>query len=219
MPKADTGRDKPGDKETEKWITVGGKKIKIEAGEEGEEALREKLPSARGVKESGTKQAQKQYEQRHDLIKSIFETREKVVFDKYEREGFVSGFEGDFVTIMSKGRVYRKAKNDVFKKSELLGDVHWDTITKSDRVKLLEKSNLPTDYSGQNWGNLSPEIRSALLKNNSPAGMSTSTAGSHNPIYNPINEEKPVSQRIKEEISRQHKYAGAGLEDEKKGKD
>lgn len=204
-------------KDSSTWVTVGGKKIEIPAGEEGEEYLREKLPSARGMKESNTKEAQKSYNQRFDVMKTLFEIRDKVVFDKYEKEGIISGFAGDTITIMSKGRVYKKSRDYVFKVSELLkGDVHWDTLTKKDRVPYLTKAKLDLSYSTKNWANLKPEIRE-VIKQASPAGVSTATTGTHNPIYNPLNEEKPVSERIEEEIERQHKATGDT--DEKKGKD
>lgn len=208
-------------KETSKWITIGGKKIEIPAGEEGEDAIREatesKNRSVRGMKESNTKQAQKAYQARFGIYKTLFKIRDAVVFDKYNREGVISGFAGDNLTIMSEGRVYKQHKDQVFKKEELLeGGVHWDTLTKADRVPYLTKANLDSSYSTRNWANLPPEIR-GVIKEASPAGMSTATAGVHNPIYNPINEEKPVSDRIDEEIARQHK--DTGREDEKKGKD
>jgi len=195
--KADT------DKDTEEWITVGGKKMRIDAGADKEELTREKMPSARGEKEKNTKQAQKVYKRRFELIKSIFKTRDEVVFAEYKKSGVVAGLNGDKLNIMSEGRIYPVNKNNVFKKSELLGDRHWDTMTNVDRVQILKSFNLPTFYNKQNWGNLSIEIRQTLLKNTSPAGTTTSTTGIHNPIYNPINEEKSVSNTIDDEIKRQ----------------
>lgn len=218
-------------KEHSTWITVGGKKIEIPAGEEGEEALREKLPTLRGAKESNTKEAQKSYIMRHGLLKSLFNIRDEVVFDEYKKSGIVSGFAGDNLTIMAEGRVYKKDKNHVFKKDELIGKVHWDTLPNSSRIEILKSHNVSVDYVKQNWQNLSVEIRS-VLKEASPAGFSTATTGTHNAIYNPINEEKTVSQRIEEEIERQHKMpshedledgegkgGGDTGKDEKKGKD
>ena len=104
-----------------------------------------------------------------------------------------------------------------FLKSELLGEVHWDTMTKADRVALLKKANISTGYSDSNWSVLSKELR-IVLKENAPQGMSTATTGVHNPIYNPINEEKPVSQRIEDEMKRQHESKG-DTDIEEKGKD
>jgi hypothetical protein len=161
------------------------------------------MPSARGEKEKNTKEAQKVYKKRLELIKSIFKTRDEVVFAEYNKSGVVAGLNGDKLNIMSEGRIYPVHKNNVFKKSELLGDRHWDTMTNVSRVQILKSSNLPTFYNKQNWGNISMEIREALLKNASPAGTTTSDAGIHNPIYNPINEEKSVSNTIDDEIKRQ----------------
>ena len=204
------------DKENEKWITVGGKKIQVDTLEDAEEKTREKLPSARGEKESATKEALKAYESRFGLIKGVFKIREEVVFDKYNKTGIISGLDGEFVKILIGNRIVRVEKNHVFKKSELLGDCHWDTLTKADRVKELGFFNISKEYSNQNWGNLPYEIREHLLKNVSPAGTTTSTTGIHNPVYNPINEEKSVSDRIDEEIKRQHEDTN---KDEKKPED
>jgi hypothetical protein len=210
---------------TDKWITVGGKKMKIPAGEEGDEALKEKLPSASGSKQSNTKEAQKSYTQRYGVTRTLFKTRDLVLFKEFTKEGLVSGLAGDNLTIMSDGRVYKSHKDKAFLKSELLGEAHWDTLTKADRTKLLEKAKVSTDYNTTNWANLSKELRD-VLKENAPQGMTTATTGVHNPIYNPINEEIPVSQRIKDEVKRQHNIPsheeyenGKDDTDEKKGKD
>lgn len=205
----------PTKKETDKWITIGGKKIKIPAGEEGEDYIREKLPSAKGVKESGTKQAQKTLQRRFGLIKSPFKIREEVVFDQYKKSGIIAGFDGDMIKILSNNRIFRIQKNDAYKVNELIGGYHWDTLTNNDRADLLKQINAPTDLANRNWGNLTEEIRS-VLKEGNPAGYTTSTSGTHNPIYNPVNEEKTLSDRIDSEIKRQREDKG---EDEEKGKD
>ena len=158
----------------------------------------------------------KAYKIRFGLIKGIFKIRDEVVFDKYNKTGIISGIDGEYLKIFSNNRIVRVEKNHTFKKSELLGKYHWDTLTKADRVEVLEKQNVSNEYSNRNWGNLPYEIRSHLLKNVSPAGTTTSTTGIHNPVYNPINEEKTVSDRIDDEIKRQHEDTG---NDEKKTKD
>jgi len=216
--------DKPvEDSDAEKWITVGGKKVKVNAGEDAEDRVREALPSLRGAKQSNTKEAQKSiYKKRLDLIKTPFKIRDEVVFAEYNKSGVISGFDGDKVKILSDGRNYPIIKNDVFLKKELLGEIHWDTMTNVDRVEILKLSNLPTFYNKQNWNNLATEIRQTILKNVSPAGTTTTTSGTHNPVYNPLNEEKSVSDRIDEEIKRQHESEGSEMDtgkDEKKGKD
>jgi len=193
------------DKDAEEWITVGGKKMRVDAGEDKENLTRTPMPSLRGEKESNTKEAQKMYKTRFDLIKSQFKPRDEVVFAQYQKEGIVSGIDGGKVNIISDNRSYPVLKNHVFKKSELIDNVHWDTMTNVDRVETLKAHGLPTYYNKQNWGNLDYRIKDALLKNVSPAGTTTSTTGIHNPIYNPINEEKSVSDTIVDELDRQHK--------------
>lgn len=199
--------DKPiEDKDAEEWITVGGKKMRVDAGTDKEELTRPKMPSARGEKEHNTKEAQKSlYKKRFDLIKSPFKPRDEVVFAEYKKSGIIRGVDGGKVNILSEGRNYPVLKNHVFKKDELIKGVHWDTMTNVDRVAVLKESHLPVFYNKQNWGNLDHRVREQLLKNVSPAGTTTSTTGIHNPIYNPINEEKSVDTTIKEEMDRQHK--------------
>ena len=205
------------DKDAEEWITVGGKKMRVDAGEDKEDITRDNMPSARGEKQANTKEAQKVYKKRFELIKTIFKTRDEVVFAEYMKAGIVAGLNGNKLNIMSEGRMYPVSKNSVFKKSELLGDRHWDTMTNVSRVQILKSFNLPTYYNKQNWGNLSIEIRQALIKNAAPAGTTTADAGIHNPIYNPINEEKSVSTTIDDEIKRQKD--SPNHEDHEDGKD
>lgn len=200
----------------DEWITVGGKKIRIPKGEDGEEKVREQLPSASGQKQSNTKEAQKSHTQRFDVSRTLFKIRDKIVFKDYTKEGVISGFSGDNITIMSDGRICKSDKDHTFLKSELLGEYHWDSMTKADRVALLKKAKISTGYSTSDWSVLSKELRIAL-KENAPQGMTTATTGVHTPIYNPINEEKPVSQRIEDEMKRQHETKGDT--DEEKGKD
>lgn len=192
-----------------KWITIGGKKIELKPGEEGEDAIRERLPSAKGEKEKATKEAlSKSYFKRYGLIKMIFRPRDEVVFDEYRKQGIVTGIDHDYLTILSDSRMHVVEKNHVFKKSELIGDVHWDTLTKTDRIKLLAKTNLNSEFSGRNWFNLPTELRDVIQKINSPAGYDSGNVGTNNPIYNPINTDTTVSQRIKDEIKDQHKDTG-----------
>jgi len=212
--------DKPiDDRDAEEWITVGGKKMRIDAGADQEDLTREKMPSLRGEKESNTKEAQKMYKKRLNLIKTQFNPRDEVVFAEYKKEGIIQGINGDNVNIVSNKRIYPVLKNHVFKKSELIGDRHWDTMTNVERVEVLKSHNLPSSYNKQNWGNLNYTIKEALLKNVSPAGTTTSTTGIHNPIYNPINEEKTVSSTIKDEMDRQHKMPPQNEDKDKKDSD
>lgn len=197
--------ENPTKTEESKWITIGGKKVEIKPGEEGEENIREKLPSVRGEKEKNTKEAlSKSYVKRYDLIKSIFNPRDEVVFDEYKKNGIVAGSDGNHLKILNKGEIISVHKNSVFKKSELIGDVHWDTISDRDRLFILEKAGLHPSYRGRDWMSIQPNIREVIRKTSTPAGYDSSNSGVSNPIYNPVSEDKTVSQRLKEEEESQH---------------
>lgn len=208
--------EKPIKTEEEKWITIGGKKINVKPGEDVEDRIREALPSARGEKEKNTKQAlSKQYIQRKDLPSSIFKIRDEVVFDEYRKSGQLAGVDGTYLKILYDGYITNIRKDTVFKKSELIPDQHWDTMTKSDKVIVLKNAGIDSSYSDRSWMGLDPHLRNVILKTNSPAGYESTSQGNNNPIYNPISEEKTVSQRIKEEESKQHEEDA----DEKKSVD
>lgn len=197
----------PEDKTDEKWITRGGEHMRVD--DDPEKLTREKLPSARGEKAKNTKEAlSKEYKKRSNLYKSILKVRDVIIFDKNQKEGVIAGFEGDQVKILFNKRIVYEWSNDVFLKSECLDDnIHWDTMTKSDRLILCKKSRMSEGYTNRNWNSLEPIFRD-LLKNVSPAGFDSGSPGTNNPIYNPINTDKTVSQRIKEEIESQHEDEG-----------
>lgn len=196
--------ESPTKTEESKWITVGGKKIEIKPGEEGEEYTREKLPSVRGEKEKNTKEAlSKAYTKRFNIHKSIFSPRDEVVYDEYRKSGIVAGSDGDKVKVLSGGIIYSISKNSVFKKSELIGDIHWDTLSVPDRILIINKHGLDANYVTRDWANIQPNIRTIIQKE-SPAGYSSVSSGTNNPVYNPLNDDKTVSQRIKEEEESQH---------------
>jgi len=199
-------------KESE-WITIGGRKIELKPDEILEDKIREKLPSVRGEKESATKRTMKKsYFKRNNLYKSIMKIRDVVLFDKMQKEGIIAGFEGSQVKILFNKRIVYEFTNDVFLKSECIDDnAHWDTIPNTDRLVLCSKARLPDHYIMRNWNSLDANFRT-LIKSVSPAGMDVGSPSSNNPIYNPINEDKTISQRIREEVEAQRK-------DENKGTD
>lgn len=206
--------ENPTKTEESQWVTMGGKKVEIKPGEEGEEHTREALPSLRGEKEKNTKEAlSKSYIKRYDLIKSIFNPRDEVVFDEYKKSGLIAGSDGNHLKILNKGEIISVHKNSVFKKSELIGNVHWDTTSDLYRLYVLEKAGLHPSYRSRDWMSIQPNIRKMILKTSSPAGYDSASSGVSNPIYNPVNEDKTVSQRIKEEEESQHEN---GDTDEKK---
>ena len=187
------------------WITVQGKHVEVEAGEDIADKIREKLPSARGEKEKNTKETlSKEYTKRYNYQKSIFQSRDEVVYDEYKKSGVVAGVDGDVIKILNEGRIVSIHKNGVFKKSELIDGVHWDSMSKEYRIYCLNKVGIGSTYLGRNWMELQPNIRIEIRKINSPAGYESTSSGVGNPIFNPINEDKTVSQRIKEEEEKQH---------------
>ena len=64
-------------------------------------------------KKKNTKEAQKVYKKRFELIKTIFKTRDEVVFAEYMKSGVVAGLNGNKLNIMSEGRMYPVHKNNV----------------------------------------------------------------------------------------------------------
>lgn len=190
-------------KESE-WITIGGKKIEIKPEDAIEDKTREKMPSLRGEKEKNTKQAlSKIFIKRYSLLPAIFETRDPVVFDEYKKEGLVAGIDGTYLKILSDGVIHTVQKITVFKKSELIDKTHWDTASDEYRVFMLEKAGLHIENFKRNWVGMLPTIRTLIQKTNSPAGYESTSSGIGNPIYNPLNENKTVSQRIKDEEKKQ----------------
>lgn len=188
MPNINVDEDKG-----KKFITVGGKKIPVDEDESAEEAIREKLPTdTRGEKESNTKEARKSVI-RHDLNKSVFKFRDEVLFDDFKKEGRVSGFDNDYVTIFCKGLRYTRNANYVFKKSELIKGIHWDTMSNDERVETLNKSKISLNYLKHDWVKLPAVLQDKIQKDVS--GISTTTSG----VYNPVNQDKTISDRIKED--------------------
>ena len=91
--------------------------MRIDAGADKEDLTREKKCLVQGVKKKkNTKEAQKVYKKRFELIKSIFKPRDEVVFAEYNKSGIIAGLNGDKLNIMSEGRMYPVHKNNVFKK-------------------------------------------------------------------------------------------------------
>ena len=197
--------EKPMKRQDEEWITVNGRKILVRRDETREEAIRQALPSKGGEKQKNTKQAlSKGYEERPFLEKSLFNPRDEVVFDKYKKSGVVAGMNGDSIKILYHNNIISTLKNSVFKKSELIDGIHWDTMTFEDRAICIEKAGIDPSNVNKNWMQIQPNIRAIIQKTNSPAGYESGSSGIGNPIYNPISENKTVSQRMKEEESKQH---------------
>jgi hypothetical protein len=189
------------DKKDDKWVTVGGRKINL-AEEDVEDKLSEKPESLRGAKESNTKEARKSFIKRHNIKKTLFKLRDNVMFDEYTKSGIVYALEGDYVKILAKNNsYYEKHVSDVFKTNELTIFGHWDTMPLTKRIEILKLGNVSKDYMNTDWYWLSENVRKAILKAQSPNGMdgqggfNSSTEG----VWNPVNEEKTVQERIDEE--------------------
>lgn len=201
-------------KSDEKWVTIGGKKVQIDPDKDAEEQIREKLPSVGGAKQSETKEARKGFDETRNLIKTPFKIRDEVVFDNYQKSGILYGLEGDYVRIFSKNSHYTRLSNDVFLKSELLNKRHWDTMIKDDRLELLEKSQITKNYVKYDWSRLPELSRKIIMKNLGPAGyeggVSTSTPG----VWNPVNDDKTVNDRIKESKTKEVKEDTKDKKDE-----
>ena len=188
------------EKPDEKWVTVGGQKIALKSGEDINDKLEGKK-DLRGEKGKNTKETKK-YIKREGLFKSRFDLRDTVVFNKYENSGMVVGVMGDMVKISQapNNKIVVVDQNMVFKTSELLsGGVHWDTLDPLDRINYLDKCHLSPTYINKNWEEITKEIRN-VIKINNPAGDSYGSDGTMNPIYNPIENNKTLSDRIQESL-------------------
>ena len=204
--------------EQSKWITVGGKKIEVNPEDDAEDKIRESI-SVSGEKQKNTKHAisvQKEYVKRYDIKKSIFNIRDPVVYDEYKKSGIVSGLDGQNVKVYNGRDIEILNKNVVFKKSELLDDTHWDTMSNAHRLHHIEKTGVDQSYINRDWMEIAPNIRNVIQKIASPAGYDSATSGNSNPIYNPVNTNKTVSQRIKEEEETQREPDTDNDDDDKK---
>jgi len=193
----------PETEKKEKWITVGGKKIPVDPDKEAEEHIGDQVkPDTRGEKEHNTKEAQKAFVHRLNLNKSQLHYRDEVLFDKFEKSGIVYGFDGEFVRIMTKdNRKHERHLNNVFKKTEMLGDAHWDTLEDRVRVQILKATKVSINYLKHDWVRIPAIVRDKITKGVHPAGYSGNSGGveSTTPgVYNPINDHKTISEKIKE---------------------
>ena len=190
------------DNPDKKWITVGGKKIEVDSDVDAEEYIREHgSKDLRGEKEKNTKEARKAFVHRLNLNKSQLNYREEVFFDEFTKSGMVYGFNGEYVRILSKGKQLQRHVNNVFKKSEMLGNDHWDTLHDSDRLEVLKSSVVSPNYLKHDWIKIPAIIRDKIMKGVHPAGYSGNSGGveSTTPgVFNPVNDNKTISQRIKE---------------------
>ena len=126
----------------------------------------------------------------------MFNFRDEVMYDDLTKSGTVGGFDGNYIQIFNKGRKVIRISNDVFKKSEFIGNGHWDLMTVEDRRDILTKSNVSQNYIQYDWARIPAIIQDKIQKDGTPAGtgISTSTSG----VWNPVNSDKTVDQKLKE---------------------
>lgn len=182
---------RPEDKKIVAWsATKTGGRFPIFEGEDKEAALQRHIDSI-----------QKNFVKRFNIAKTSMRIREEVVYDEFTKSGVVAGFVGDSVRILNdRNQIVSKDKNFVFKRSELINGVHWDGISTKDRLEILKNSNVSQDYVNSTWYFIPYEVRNIIQKAEGPAGyegggLNTNTSG----VFNPVHEDKTVSERIKEE--------------------
>lgn len=186
---------KSADEKGGKWITVQGRKIQISGGED----IKDKLPSdLRGEKGQNTKRALRKSDivKRFHLQKSKFNFRDEVLYDDLQKSGLIGGFDGDYVKIFNNGRSVVRFKNDVFKKSEFIGDTHWDVDTINNRHDILSKAGISQNYLRHDWADIPALIQDKIQKNGTPAGTGITTNSEG--VWNPVNTDTTVDTKLKE---------------------
>lgn len=133
------------------------------------------------------------------IIKSAFKLRDKVYFDKFEKLGTVTRIGNQQVTIFSNKSTFTRHEQVVFKKDETFGFGHWDTLTKQEKTKILNKYKVSKDLALRDWLHIPGAIKKFIAKSEgefSSSGLNTDTQN----VYNPVNSDKTISDRIKDEL-------------------
>jgi len=179
---AEHGRDSEGGKV---WRTVRGRKVQLDP----KKPLKDQLRSAL----KGT------YEVRQGVIKSGFRDRDAVHFDNFTKSGTVYGQDGRCLKIYADGQRYFRQAYNVFKDSECIDAdrVHWDGLSRSDRLHVLKSVRALESYARVDWGLLPESVRKTILKYDGASGygnpVSTEITGTYNPVY----EQKPIEDIIR----------------------
>jgi len=136
------------------------------------------------------------------IQKSGFRLKDKVLFDDFKKEGIITALTSDKLTIFTgKSTIFRHPQV-VYKKSETLGCGHWDTLNKSERIKILSKHNVSKDLAQRDWQFVPGAIKQAIYKDDgNNSGINTDTQN----VYNPVSSDRTVSDRIKDELEEQSK--------------
>jgi len=132
------------------------------------------------------------------IRKSGFKTKDEVYFDDFKKEGVIVAINQDKLKIFSNKAILFRHSQVVYKKSEMLGDRHWDTLKKTEKIEILNKHNVSKDLARRDWQDIPSAVKQAIYKEDgSFSGINTDTQN----VYNPVTSDKTVSDRIKDELS------------------
>lgn len=201
--------NKPTDPEAQ-WVTIMGRKVNL-----GDKASLKKLNSGskqpsgsrndnntlavdiKTEQQKNVKETKKSViVQRFNLQKSKLNFRDEVIYDNLQKSGIVGGFDGQYVKIFDKGRSVTRPNNDVFKKSEFIGDTHWDIETIDTRQRMLLKANISENYLKHDWAKIPAIIQDQIRKDGTPAGTGITTSSEG--VWNPVNSDRTVDSKLKE---------------------
>jgi len=200
------------------WITVSGRKVPVEAGQSKKEAVEQNVKGPQ-VGDPGTSNCQPN-DQRvacrrkekpidddeeieksltyRNVLKTPFAMRDEVVYGDFKKSGIVNGIRPGSIGIFAQNTIEFAPLHTVFKKSELVGRFHWDAVSRDIRDKWLRKCNIPLSYSTYDWGVI-PKPYQEMIKGIHPAGYGASPSPTHPLVWNPVNDDKKISERIEDE--------------------
>lgn len=134
------------------------------------------------------------------IQKSGFTLKDEVLFDDFKKEGIITALSLDKLTIFTGKSTLFRHPQVVYKKTETLGCGHWDTLNKSQRIKILIKHKVSKDLARKDWQFIPGAIKQAIYKTEGTnEGINTDTQN----VYNPVSSDITVSDRIKDELKDQ----------------
>lgn len=136
------------------------------------------------------------------IQKSGFHLKDTVLFDDFKKEGIITALSPDKLTIFTGKSTLFRHPQVVYKKDETLGCGHWDTLNKSERIKILIKHKVAKDLARRDWQFIPGAIKQAIYKaEGTNSGINTDTQN----VYNPVSTNTTVTDRIRNEIKEQSK--------------
>lgn len=148
------------------------------------------------------------------IQKSGFQLKDKVYFDDFEKSGVITALNKDKLTIFTGESVLFRHPQTVYKKEETFRCGHWDILTKSKRIRILNKHKVSKDLANRDWHYIPGAIKQAIYKDEGSGDLDpTGTNTDLRSIYNPVGSDKTVTDRIKEELAEQSEE---GKKDESK---